>query len=43
VNEYRNFGGIRLEDDILVTESGSKIIGKRVPIEPEAIEVIMSE
>ena len=42
VNQYRNFGGIRLEDDILVTQTGSKIIGKRVPIEPEEIEAIMA-
>ena len=41
VNEYRNFGGIRLEDDILVTETGSKIIGERVPINPEDIESIV--
>ncbi|HKJ78082.1 MAG TPA: aminopeptidase P family protein [Prolixibacteraceae bacterium] len=42
VNQYRNFGGIRLEDDILVTETGSKIIGERVPIEPDEIEKIMA-
>ncbi len=41
VNEYRNFGGIRLEDDILVTETGSKIIGERVPINPDEIEKIV--
>jgi Xaa-Pro aminopeptidase len=41
VEEYRNFGGIRLEDDILVTETGSKIIGERVPINPDDIEEII--
>jgi Xaa-Pro aminopeptidase len=41
VNEYRNFGGIRLEDDILVTETGSKIIGERVPINPDEVEAIV--
>jgi Xaa-Pro aminopeptidase len=41
VNEYRNFGGIRLEDDILVTETGSKIIGERVPINLDEIEQIV--
>jgi Xaa-Pro aminopeptidase len=41
VNEYLNFGGIRLEDDILVTETGSKIIGERVPINPDEIEEIV--
>jgi Xaa-Pro aminopeptidase len=42
VNEYRDFGGIRLEDDILVTQNGSRILGKRVPVEPDEIEEIVS-
>lgn len=42
VNEYRQFGGIRLEDDILVTETGCEIIGKRVPIEPDEVEKIVA-
>lgn len=41
VNKYLNFGGIRLEDDILVTETGSKIIGERIPINPDEIEEIV--
>jgi Xaa-Pro aminopeptidase len=41
VNEYRNFGGIRLEDDILVTETGSRLLGERVPINPDEIEKIV--
>lgn len=41
VNEYRDFGGIRLEDDILVTETGSKIIGERIPITPDEIEKLI--
>ena len=43
VNEYRDFGGIRLEDDILVTETGSEIIGKRVPIDPDDVEEIVQK
>ena len=43
VNEYRDFGGIRLEDDILVTETGSKLIGERIPITPDEIEDIISQ
>jgi len=41
VNQYRNFGGIRLEDDILVTETGSRNLGKqRIPITIEEVEAI---
>jgi len=38
VKKYLDFGGIRLEDDILVTETGGKVIGKRIPIDPEELE-----
>lgn len=38
VNQYRDFGGIRLEDDILVTQSGSRLLGKRIPITVEEVE-----
>jgi len=41
-NEYREFGGIRLEDDILVTDTGSRILGKRVPITPEEVEATVN-
>ena len=43
VNEYRDFGGIRLEDDILVTETGSKILGTRIPITPEEVEATVNQ
>ncbi|MEI6140890.1 MAG: aminopeptidase P family protein [Mariniphaga sp.] len=38
VNKYLGFGGIRLEDDLLVTESGARILGNRIPINPEEVE-----
>ncbi|MFH0895691.1 MAG: aminopeptidase P family protein [Bacteroidota bacterium] len=42
VNEYRSFGGIRIEDDILVTKDGYRLMGKqRVPATVEEIENIM--
>ena len=31
VNKYRKFGGIRIEDDILVTKSGYRVLGKPIP------------
>jgi Xaa-Pro aminopeptidase len=41
VNEYREFGGIRIEDDILVTETGARILGERVPVTAEEIEKLV--
>lgn len=41
LREYRDFGGIRLEDDILVTETGSRILGERIPIEVDEVEELM--
>jgi Xaa-Pro aminopeptidase len=40
---YYNFGGIRLEDDALVTEKGCRLLGsKRLPITVEDVELEMS-
>lgn len=35
---YIGFGGIRLEDNVLVTEDGNRFIGKRLPITPSEVE-----
>ena len=35
---YRDFGGIRIEDDVLVTETGRRILGRPVPKRIEEIE-----
>ena len=32
-----------MEDDIHVTETGSEILGERVPIEPDEIEKIVQQ
>jgi len=43
VNEFRNFGGIRLEDDVLVTESGHRLLGKeRIPVSIQDVEKTVS-
>jgi len=42
LNDYLDFGGIRLEDDILVTETGCEIIGDRIPVTPEEVEAVMN-
>jgi len=31
VGPYRNFGGIRIEDNMLITETGHKVLGKPIP------------
>ncbi|MFC2081348.1 aminopeptidase P family protein [Bacteroidota bacterium] len=38
---YKDFGGIRIEDDVLVTDSGSKILGKPIPKTIAEIEETM--
>ncbi len=40
VGEYRDFGGIRIEDDVLVTLEGSEVLGKSIPKSVEAVEEI---
>ena len=30
IESFRNFGGVRLEDDIIITETGCQIIGDKV-------------
>ena len=41
VHDYIGFGGIRIEDDMLVMDKGSRILGKRVPVYPDEIEAII--
>ena len=41
---YYNFGGIRLEDDVLVTADGARRLGaKRLPIAPDEVEEAMRQ
>ena len=41
LENYRDFGGIRIEDDILVTESGSRMLGdKKIPVTVELEAVV---
>lgn len=42
VDTYRDFGGIRIEDDILVTENGNRVLGKPIPKTIEEVEAIMA-
>lgn len=41
---YKDFGGIRIEDDILITKDGCRFIGeKRIPYHAEDVERYMAE
>jgi len=40
---YKDFGGIRIEDDILITKEGCRFLGsKRIPYHPTELEDFMS-
>lgn len=42
IDEYRDFGGIRIEDDVLITDEGCRFIGsKRIPYHVEDVEEFM--
>jgi Xaa-Pro dipeptidase len=43
VEEYRGFGGIRIEDDVVVTSNGSRVIGKPIPKAVEDVEAVASD
>ena len=44
LKEYYNFGGIRLEDDLLITENGRRRLGsKRLPITATEVEETMQK
>ena len=44
IESFKDFGGIRLEDDILITPEGSRFLGERkIPITIEEVETIMNE
>ena len=42
LQDYRGFGGIRIEDDVLVTAKGYKELGRGIPKTVEDIEAIMA-
>lgn len=40
VETYKDFGGIRNEEDYLITEDGAKRLGKKIPLTPEEVEAL---
>ncbi len=44
LESYRDFGGIRIEDDILITADGCRYLGEsRIPYHPEELEKYLEE
>jgi Xaa-Pro aminopeptidase len=43
IEQYLDFGGIRIEDDILITDKGCRVLGKDIiPYHPEDVEEFMA-
>ena len=41
---YKDFGGIRIEDDVLITKDGCRFLGeKRIPYHPKDVEAFMAD
>jgi Xaa-Pro aminopeptidase len=40
IDTFRGFGGIRVEDDILVTDTGCRVLGQPIPIEIDEVETL---
>lgn len=38
MDEYRDFGGVRIEDDLLITETGSRVLGPPIPKAVDEVE-----
>lgn len=43
VETYKDFGGIRIEDNILVTEDGHRVLGKPIPKTVEEVEAAAAQ
>ena len=44
IDKFKDFGGIRLEDDLLITKDGSRFLGeKHIPITIDEVEAYMNE
>lgn len=42
IENYMSIGGIRIEDDVLITEKGHKVLGKPIPKTVKEVEAICS-
>lgn len=42
LEKYRSFGGVRIEDDVLITPTGSRVLGTPIPKTVEEVEDTMN-
>ena len=42
IDKFKDFGGIRNEEDYLITETGARRLGKKIPLTPEEVEATQS-
>lgn len=40
LEEYKNFGGLRNEEDFLITQDGARRLGKEIPLRAEDVEAL---
>ena len=40
LEEYRYFGGIRNEEDYLITDTGARLLGKKIPLTTDEVEAL---
>jgi Xaa-Pro aminopeptidase len=43
LENYRNFSGIRVEEDYLITENGYRLLGKKLPITVDEVEAVRAQ
>lgn len=43
LESYRDFGGVRVEEDYAITSSGARLIGKKFPIEVHEVEAVREQ
>lgn len=43
LESYRTFGGVRIEDDVLITRTGSRVLGNPIPKEIDEVEYVCNE
>jgi len=38
VADFESFGGVRIEDDVLITDDGARVLGPGIPKSLDAVE-----